>query len=198
MKKIILIITLIIFYSCNQDNEKRIKNLKDSILIEYSEMLIKETELGSSKNSKDFNSIMNKILKLRNLEGNSYKIDILEFQVLYLFKKHDKAIEKINQLDNNENEIRRALYQGVFYELENDIELSQKKYDKVYDLMTEIGISDFNCHNYNIVIILAKKNKTEFEDCNSSPNLTEEYYENLLRKKRKDLIFELFLYRAEI
>jgi hypothetical protein len=196
MKKILLIITLIIFYSCNQDKEKRIKNLKDSILIEYSEMLIKETELGSSENSKDFKSIMNKISKLRNLEWNSYKIDILEFQVLYLFKKYDKAIEKINQLDTNENEIRRALYQGIFYELQN-IELSQKKYDKVYDLMTEIGISDFNCHNYNIVIILAKKNIAEFKDCNS-PNLNEEYYENLLRKKRKDLIFDLFLYRAEI
>lgn len=127
----------------------------------------------------------------------SDRINIFEFKVLYLYQENEKAIQKINKIDNEDTEIEKNLYQGVFYELNGNEEVATQKYETVYELIKKNGIYDYNCQNFNFILILARKNLSELKDCKVQ-NLPNDYYQKLKEADRKELLFDAFFYRVEI
>jgi len=184
------------------ENQEYISELQEKILTQYNR--IPKIYYGDLKTdgygSPEFNEIMKSLSDLRNTDYGkkfSHRINILEFKVLYLYQENEKAIEKINKIDNDDIEIEKTLYQGVFYELTGNEKVATQKYERVYELIKKNGIYDYNCQNFNFILILARKNLSNLKDCKVQ-NLPDDYYQKLKEKDRKELLFDAFFYRVEI
>ncbi len=184
------------------ENQEYISELQGKILTQYDR--IPTIYYGDLKTdgygSPEFKEIMKSLSDLRKTDYGkkfSHRINILEFKVLYLYQENEKAIQKINRIDNDEAEIEKTLYQAVFYELTGKEKIAAQKYETVYELIKKNGIFDYNCQNFNFILILARKNLLELKDCKIQ-NLPNDYYQKLKKTDRKELLFDSFFNRVEI